>query len=391
MGYKAVWESYFHAENNIFLSVSQRNARRLMKYVKKAIKDFEVMFGEKIVLTLDNKDEIQFKNGGLILSLPNNPDTAVGESGNLNIDEASRFKNSEEIMDAVYPFISRGHKLRITSTPLGQRGLFWEFNKKSLEENNKWSRYSINIDRAISDGCPISVEDIKGDMDEISFRQNYMCEFLDDGIAFFSYELILATINHDLKNLTLNELAKKRTLLIAGYDPGKLVDSGVFTIITKDFDDTIKLLHVKEFKQIDYSEQIAYCVQYVLNLGISRLYVDATGVGVKIHEDLVKSLGSIAKPIVYTNSVKEQLVTDLKLAMERKTIQLPDDSRLIDQLHGIERDVLPSGNTRYKHSEKDHDDIVMSMCNALSHFSSRRKIDLNEIVIGKPSVFNNVF
>lgn len=368
-------------ENYIIMSTSMRRARGIMRVVKRAIEVSEIIVGEKIKLEIDNKDEIVIAGGGSILSVASNPATAVGESGHLIIDEASRFKNSAQIMDAVTPFITRGKlTLSLISTPLGKQGMFWNAYQKALNGQN-WKLFKLDVYEAIKQGCPIDIDLLRAEMDEISFRQNYMCEFIDDLASFFSFELILSCTNDELENYSLEKLKRCEGLLIAGYDPGKIVDSGVFTILERDrLTSKIRVVHIKEFKQIDYSEQIAYIVQYCKTLKISRLFVDATGAGVPIHETLVRSLGSAAQPITYTNAIKEQLVTDFKLAMEKGEIEFPDDARLIDQLHGIRRDVNEkSGTVRYGHEEGKHDDIVLSICNAYSGFAKNRKINLDGI------------
>jgi len=359
-------------ENAILISTNQRNAQRLITTCKKIIKIFEIASKQKIALVRDNASTIEIKGGGTIQSIANNPDTAVGESGHLFIDEASRFKNSEQILDAVMPFITRNnYSMTLISTPLGKRGMFWDFYNKALNNEGGWKLHKHTVYDAIEQGCPINVEDIRANMDEISFRQNYLCEFIDDISSYFSYDLILSVINHELYDHDITELKKKdKTPKIAGYDPGKIIDSGVFTVIDRDIiSQKVRLLHIKEFLRIDYSEQISYIVTVIKSAGIAKLYVDATGVGVKIAEDLKRELGSVVVPITYTNAVKESLITELKLRMERREIEIPDHSKLIDQLHRIERTTTASGLARYQHQVGQHDDIVFSLCNAVSGFS----------------------
>ena len=377
--------------NQIVMSTSVRNARRIIKTCKKALAISELILGQPIRLDVDNKDELVFANGRSILSIASNPSTAVGDSGDLTIDEASRFKNSDEIMDAVMPFITRGYSLSLISTPLGKRGMFWRYYQKATQEGGNWKLFQHTVHDAVAQGCPIDVELLKQEMDEISFRQNYLCEFIDDVSSYFGYELILKSTNVDLSNYSIEDLLKCNGHLIAGYDPGKMVDSGVFTILERTHQKgKIRVLHIKEFKKVDYSEQIAYLIQYTQAVKIPRVFVDATGVGVKIVEDLKRVLGSIIQPITYTNSVKEQLITDLKLAMERDQIEIPDSARLIDQLHGIQREITNAGNVRYGHDSSRHDDIVLAICNALSGYSRRSFIDLDGILITPSRVLSEL-
>ncbi len=387
IGAKAVLTA-MKGENYIIMSTSIRNARRIIKYSKKLLKVIEIILNKKIELEVDNADEISLKGMGTVSSIANNIDTAVGYTGHLCIDEASRFSNSEEIMDAVMPFMTRGFSLTMVSTPLGKRGMFWDSIVKARKPNSNWSYHMQTIYDAIDQGCPVNVDLIKQEMDEISFRQNFMCEFIDDISAFFSYELILKCTNTELKNMNFKEIEDTKMLKIAGYDPGKLVDSGVFTILGKHIHSSkIQVIHIKEFKKIDYSEQLAYIVQAMRACCIGKVFVDATGVGIPLCETLKRSLGSAVNEITYTNTIKEQLVTDLKLFMEKDLIEIPDDTRLIDQLHGIEREITPAGNTRYGHDTSKHDDIVLSICNAVSGFSRKVLFDINSIKMNSNTIF----
>lgn len=355
--------------NQVILSTNIRNARRLLKTCKKAIKVYETVTEMPILLISDNSDEIEFANGCKIVSLANNPDTAVGEAGDLIIDEASRFRNHTEIKDAVYPFISRGYSLCMISTPLGKRGLFWDTYLKATKEGTNWKLYNIDVNKAIKAGAPIDISKIKEELDEFSFRQNYLCEFLDDESSFFSFDLVESVIDSELKNFSLQAMENIKTEKIGGYDPGKKVDSGVFVVMDRPDGITKRLLHIKEFVGVPYSEQIVYITECMKFTKIGRLYVDATGVGEPVFETFQRLLGSCVKPIVYTNAVKEHLVTDLKMDFEKRLIRIPDNEKLKGQLYGIERVILDSGLTKYGHKRGGHDDIVMAIANAVSGFT----------------------
>ena len=272
----------------------------------------------------------------------------------------------------------------MVSTPLGKRGMLWDAYQKAIQEKSNWSLYMIDVYEAIRQGCPADVELIRQEMDEISFRQNYLCEFIDDAGAFFSFELVSSAIDEDLENQSYTEIADNRNLKVAGYDPATLVDSGAFSILEKTRDNKIRVLHLREFKKTDYSVQIDEIVKSVRQCGIYRLFIDATGVGVKIAEDLQKILGSIVVPITYTNAIKEKLITNLKISFERKQLKIPDNRVLFDQLHRLQREVLDSGRTRYGHESGMHDDLVFSICNALSGFGGYElsKQSISSIVIG---------
>jgi phage FluMu gp28-like protein len=386
---RAIYQAYFDNQNVIVISTSLPNSKRLIRTCKKIIKLFELALKEKMQTDYDNAQEIQFRDKGKITAIASNPDTAVGETGHIIIDEASRFKNSEEILDAVMPFITRGFTMTMVSTPLGKRGMFWDAYEKANRDDSQWSLHECNVYDAIEQGCPIDIDSIKEEMDEVSFRQNYMCEFIDDLMSFFSYELILSSTNRALRNLTLEELCKlnRHCILYAGYDPGKWVDSGVFTVTCKYPDGRIEVVHQKSWLGTPYTEQEAYIIQFMQTAPIRKLQFDATGVGDRIQEALVGSLGTMVEPVKYTNSIKESLVTGCKMLMEKGILKIPDNPKLIDQFHSIEREITASGNTRYSHTPGKHDDMVLSLCHALDLYGMGPKANVDGFIPGKKMTF----
>src|SRR5690606_12961813 len=70
--------------------------------------------------------EVEYPDGSRITVLPANPDTARGFSSNVFLDEFAIHKDSRAIWTALFPVISAGWKLRVTSTPKGKDNKFYE-------------------------------------------------------------------------------------------------------------------------------------------------------------------------------------------------------------------------------------------------------------------------
>ena len=104
-----------------------------------------------------------------------------------------------------------------------------------------------------------------------------------------------------------------------------------------------------------------------------------------IDEVLKSKLGSIAEALTYTTDLKEELIVDLKMFMEKGEIDLPDNKKLIDQLHTLERTVTSSGRTKYTHQDGKHDDYVFSVANALKGFSGIIPIRSKDLIVGRQS------
>ena len=132
--------------------------------------------------------EVAFPHGSKITALPANPDTARGFSANVFLDEFAFHKDSGAIWKALFPVISAGWKLRVTSTPNGKSGKFYELDTAADET---WSRHSVDIYQAVADGLPRDIDELRAGLaDEDAWSQEYELKYLDEASAWLSYELI---------------------------------------------------------------------------------------------------------------------------------------------------------------------------------------------------------
>jgi hypothetical protein len=134
-----------------------------------------------------NELSIAFPNGSRIVGLPENETTVRGFSAVslMLIDEASRVR--DEFYRAVRPMLAVGDgDLWLISTPNGKRGFFWEEWERGTEA---WERISVK-----APDCPrISkrfLEEEKANATDDWYRQEYLCEFVDQEGAFFTREMI---------------------------------------------------------------------------------------------------------------------------------------------------------------------------------------------------------
>lgn len=93
--------------------------------------------------------EAVLPGGSRITALPANPDTARGFAANVFLDEFAFHADSRKIWTALFPVISNGYKLRVTSTPNGKGNKFYELmTDASLD--TVWSRHVVDIYQAIA-------------------------------------------------------------------------------------------------------------------------------------------------------------------------------------------------------------------------------------------------
>ncbi len=176
----------------ICISPSQRQSAELFRKCVDLYRQLsDVVSGDFTVM------RAEFANGSRIVSLPGSEQTIRGYSGPSLIiaDEAARIPDS--LYHAVRPMLAttRGTFLGLT-TPYGCRGWFYE----AWESGEGWKRTRIT-----ANDCPridpTWLEEERRLIGDWSFRQEYLCEFVDTQDQFFASEIIDACFNADIAPL----------------------------------------------------------------------------------------------------------------------------------------------------------------------------------------------
>ncbi|GAB7078847.1 hypothetical protein JCM14635_05200 [Megalodesulfovibrio paquesii] len=187
-------------ERWVILSRGERQAKEAIdEGVKPHAKAYGAAFES---LEYEWKDEATYKalevvlpGGSRITALPANPNTARGFSANVFLDEFGFHQDSKAIWKALFPVISKpGLKLRVTSTPNGKDNKFYEL---MTGESRVWSRHVVDIHRAVADGLPRDIAELREGLDdEDAWAQEYELKWLDEASAWLSYDLI-NSVEHD--------------------------------------------------------------------------------------------------------------------------------------------------------------------------------------------------
>ena len=143
---------------------------------------------------------VELPNGSRIVGLPGRDGTIRGFSGTnlLIIDEASQVADS--LYRSVRPFLaaSRNGRMVIMSTPYGTRGFFWE----EWERGEGWQRIETPATE-----CPRFqaefLERERKSMGESWFRQEYLCQFLENENTFLPRAWVEAAFTRDVQALRL--------------------------------------------------------------------------------------------------------------------------------------------------------------------------------------------
>jgi len=360
--------------NQIFLSAGERQSRELMLKAQQHCRALAIGCQALSVPAGGGLElrhlEVRLPNGVRIIGLPANPQTVRGFTGDVFLDEFAMHRDDREIWAAVFPTILRGDgELDVASTPKGCSNIF-----ARLRDNEQFRRTTVTLYDAIGQGLALDADEVRRSMnDEALFRQEFLCEFLDEVGAFLTYEQIAACEDGHLDaELRLDELCACREPAFVGADVARRRDLTVIWVLveraaqTPSADDpeagpaghqtgdggwtgpVLWTAGIREMRNAPFREQFEALCQIVQCACVRRCCIDATGVGMALAEAVQEVCGrSRVEPVTFTSSVKERAAGALKRRIEDRTVRIPVDEAIRNDLHSVRWDVTAGGAGRF--------------------------------------------
>ncbi|MBI4442605.1 MAG: hypothetical protein HY649_04445 [Acidobacteria bacterium] len=419
---EAVRDCIRHRTLWIVLSRGERQSLEFMQKVRELAQALRIV-GSKLETSFFEKTnifqhEVKFPNGSRIIGVPANPDTARGYTGNMILDEFAFHQHDREIWAAAFGRVSReGLKLRVISTPNGQRGKFYELAKElgladgnresgfgirdsgieqpNSEPRSPWSGHWCDVHTAVKLGCPLDTKALRQALgDEESWQQEYECVFLSDSQNYIPMDLI-TECEHSQATVSLppdwegraegrdsgfgirnsqtpvtnsqspipNPVSGERECYF-GYDVGRVRDVAVVAVVEKvgDVYWTRALIEMPKTKFSAQEQVIADVIPFCL-----RGAVDATGLGMDMAERLAQKFPGRVEPVSFTLSRKQDLAMRLKQQFEEHRLRIPESRELRRDLNAVKREVTSAGNVRFdaERTEQGHADRFWALALAL--------------------------
>lgn len=292
--------------------------------------------------------EVDLPHGSKITALPANPDTARGFSANVFLDEFAFHKDSGAIWKALFPVISAGWKLRITSTPNGKGNKFYEL---MTADGDRWSKHEVDIYRAVADGLPRDIEELReGLADEDAWAQEYELKWLDEASAWLSYELISSVEDERAGDPDLYQGGP----CYVGRDIGRRNDLHVVWVWELVGDVLWERERIEQ-KRATFASMDAAFDDVMERYRVVRACIDQTGMGEKVVEDAQTRHGSRIEGVLFTGPNKLVMATAGKEAFEDRRVRITmGDARLRADLHKLRKVASATGAPRFV-AERDDD------------------------------------
>lgn len=292
--------------------------------------------------------EVTLPHGSRITALPANPDTARGFSSNVFLDEFAFHKDSHAIWKALFPVISAGHQLRVTSTPNGKGNKFYELATGS---DDVWSRHVVDIYRAVADGLPRNIDELRaGINDDDAWSQEYELKWLDEASAWLSYDLISSCEHPDAGKPE----GYRNNPCFVGRDIGRRNDLHVIWV-WELIGDVLWERERIEQKRATFAAMDAAFDDVMTRYRVARACIDQTGMGEKVVEDAQAKWGGVVEGVLFTGPNKLIMATAGKEAFEDRKVRIREgDVALRSDLHKLRKVASATGAPRFV-AERDDD------------------------------------
>jgi phage FluMu gp28-like protein len=263
-------------------------------------------------------------------------------------------RDDREIWAAVFPSVLRGGgELDVASTPKGRDNLF-----ALLRDNPQFAHSVVTLPEAVAAGLKVDPDEIRRSMhDEELYRQEFLCEFLDEASALLTYEQIGRVEDPWLdKQFDLGRLGGLKGPLYVGVDIGRYRDLTVMWVVEAiekagemPAPPVLVTRGVRETAGEPFREQSA-AIRGLLSLRqVRRCCIDAGGMGLPLAEAAVEAFGtSRVEAVTFTAAVKDEMATRLRLRVEEGSIRIPVDEAIRNDWHSVRRSVTAAGPARYE-------------------------------------------
>ncbi len=354
-----------------FSSADESAAREYIQYCANWSLMFNAVATAIDTEVLDEKQginaySISFKNGSRIHAMSSNPKGFRSKGGKCVLDEFAWHKDQDELWAAARPVITWGHSLRILSTHNGQQSVFYRFLGDVRQGKLDWSIHKTTIQDAVDQGLADRIagkklskaerlawlEQLRRDCrTEEAWLQEYCCQPVDATSAFLPIEMIMACERPPIA--VMQPLSDIKGDIYVGFDVARKRDLSVI-IGAELVGEVLTVRYIRTLKNTPFSIQRELLASILRCKNVRRCCIDSTGLGMQLAEDARAQFGYRAEGVSFTAAVKHELATDLRIRFEDKTVLIPADDDLRDDLHSIRRQTTIAGNVRYE-SDGDTD------------------------------------
>lgn len=263
--------------------------------------------------------------------------------------------NGEEPWANVVMPITKARKPKVVfvSTPRGKRGILWQMYLKAIDGEKDYAELSRTIyeDSLVTEE---EISEIKRNISDIAFRQEFMVEFLDSSLTFFKgYEDCFSDFKFN----------DKEKIFIGCDLSANGEDATVVTLINESMQ--VKQYLIEGTLDVKYN-RIANIINSTPTLVAALL--ENNGVGAPMIAEIKKLVRHKSKIHEWntSNSSKGEIVSNMAVKIANREIFFDkNDNGLFSELGSFIVKYTKSGRMQFEAQSGKHDDRILSACIAL--------------------------
>lgn len=388
----------------VFVSINQDEAKEKIRYLRAILAATDAPVRPK--LSRDSATGIELEDGTRFISHPCRPVRGKPQA-RVYLDEIAHYPNGmdRDIYTAALPATTKGDGyIRMGSSPLGARGIFWEIMTESIRKWPGFVRHVIpwwevnalsknrTVARDLAPAMPTNervyifgtqvLKEIFENMFLEDFQQEYECAWADEQTSWISWETISKNQQRDLRHwhaktvdealMMIDEINRAvatseiEPALAGGLDVGRKKDLTEFTAIGKTTTGQLPYRVAISLDRVKFEDQKNCFIQVISRLPFTQVLVDQNGIGMQLAEDLARETG-IAQGVSFTNPTKELWAVEARIQAEKINTPIPSDRDLAYQIHSIKKQVTSAKNNVFdaERNEKHHADKFWSWALAI--------------------------
>lgn len=352
-----------------FSSADESAAKEYILYVAQWARIFNIAaedLGETVISKNDDIKAltVQLATGKRINALTSNPKAFRSKGGKLVLDEFAFHADQEAMWKAARPIITWGYPARILSTYNGKGNRYYRMvseAKKAIAESRAplWNLHTITFEQAVHEGLADRIagrtltheerlawieRERQECGDEDTWRQEYMCNPVDESSAWLPWELIVGNEHADAGQL---EKLEREGECYIGWDVARTQDKSVIWVVQR-LGDVFWTRHVKTMRRTTFAEQLDAFDGLMRLTGARRACIDETGLGKPIVEEAQARWGQYrVEGVTFSGAVKQHLATHGKQLFEDKRVRLPVSRDIRDSHHAVRKMTTVAGNPRF--------------------------------------------
>ncbi len=272
------------------------------------------------------------------------------------VDEAA-FVRDEVIDEVIAPMLADHNGLLVlVSTPFGKNHFYRSFVRgQGGDPRCKSFTYPSSSNPHVSSEY---IEQQRAVLIPRQFAVEYEAAFVDDQCSVFAWEDVQSAVNRDLATA-------RNAPVVAGIDWARYSDYTAIVAANVD-GDAREVFAIDRFNQLTWGAQIDRAADFLAGHGVTLALCDQTSIGDPLLEQLQsevrkRGMGVRIEGYTFTNQSKQELVSDLGIALSQGMVSLPGDDHLLEELRHFEYELTTAGSVRMQAVSGRHDDLVIAL------------------------------